>query len=756
MSSSITGDVKRQSTHSGAGNVAAVIKNATDNAVVEGTLKPMKEQTDGIFPAVCPLDCPDTCGLLLHKQNGRIVKVTGNPEHPITKGAICNKVRHMTERVYHPERLQYPMKRVGPKGGGQFKRISWDEAIAEITTRFQGLSREYGSESILPYSFYGNMGMLSVDGMDRRFFNALGASQLEQTICNSAGTAGWKATMGFNGGVSPEDTEHAELIIIWGANLISTNMHQVVLAEKARKKGAKIVVIDVHRNRTGQWADWFIPLYPGTDTALALGLMHLLFERGCTNQEFMEQYTVGHEELREHVRSYTPERVARITGVPAEDIMRLADMYGNSKAAFIYIGNGLQHHDNGGMNVRSIACLPALTGQWLNRGGGALKGNGGYHSMNDAALERPDLRPNPDARAINMNRIGEALLEKENPIRALFVYCSNPLVVAPDSARVQQGFAREDLFTVVHELFMTDTAKYADIVLPAASSFESTDLYTSYWHHFIQLQEPVIAPVGESKTNVELFSLLGKAMGLDAEAFDETPEEMIRGALNKPDNPYLQGVTLEALQGQRFVKLDMSTKSEYLNRLTTPSGKIELYSQALASAGLPPLPTYIPLVEGFDGEKLTEQQENERNGVKQQAEEIAEREQPMRYPLMFISPPNHNFLNSSFGNVSKHQQLEKEPQLQLHPEDAAVRRIVDGDLLRVWNDRGTYELRAKVVDAMLPGTVVSQGLWWGTKAGQRANSLTSSRLADMGKGATFFSTLVEVHKHEAQELCAEK
>ncbi|WJH27391.1 molybdopterin oxidoreductase family protein [Paenibacillus sp. CC-CFT742] len=686
----------------------------------------MIDQENGVFPAVCPLDCPDTCGLLLHKENGKIVKVAGNPDHPITKGAICNKVRNMAERIYHPERLQYPMRRVGAKGEGKFERISWDEAIHEITGKFKSISAKHGSESILPYSFYGNMGILGVDGMDRRFFNALGASMLEQTICNAAGNTGWKYTMGANRGTVPEDTEHADLILVWGGNIVSTNMHQVVLAEKARKKGAQIVVIDVHRNRTAQWGDWFIPLYPGTDSALALGLMNVLFDRGLTNETFMQKYTVGHEALRDHVRNYTPERVARITGVPEANIVKLAELYGNAQAAHIHIGNGLQHHDNGGMNVRSIACLPAITGQWLKRGGGAVRTNS-YASTNSDALERPELRSNPEARVVNMNRIGEALLEDQQPIRALMVYCSNPLVVAPDTERVERGFAREDLFTVVHDLFMTDTAKYADIVLPAKSSFEATDLYTSYWHQYVHLQEPVIAPMGESKSNVELFSLLGQAMGYDPEIFGETPEQMIADALADTGNPYMNGVTLEALQEHRFVKLDMSSHASFLEQLPTPSGKIELYSETMAERGLPPLPTYRALVEGYDGEHPAGPDDV--------------------HPLMFLSPPNHNFLNSTFANTEKHQRMEKMPMLQIHPEDAAHRNIEDGDAVVVWNDRGRIELTAKVSESMLPGTVISQGLWWdGSGRKQRVNSLTPNRLSDMGNGATFFSATVEVKR----------
>ena len=687
----------------------------------------MKNSGEGIFPAVCPLDCPDTCGLLVHKKNGKIVKVEGNPEHPVTKGAICNKVRHMAERVHHPERLMHPMRRVGVKGEGKFEKISWEEAIREISITFKKLTTEYGSESILPYSFYGNMGVLSVEGMDRRFFNALGSSNLDRTICNSAGTAGWKATMGFNGGTSPEDTVNADVIIIWGGNIVSTNMHQVVLAEQARKRGAKVIVIDVHRNRTAQWADWFLPLYPGTDSALALGMTHILFRDGLTDEAFLEKYTIGYDELREHATAYTPEYVSSITGIPSDDIEKLAKLYGEAGTSYIHIGNGLQHHDNGGMNVRSITCLPALTGQWLKTGGGAFKSNSGYMAMNSRSLQRPDLRSNPRARLINMNRIAEALELTEQPIKGLFVYCSNPLVVAPAADRVRVGFEREDLFTVVHDLFMTDTARYADIVLPATSTFENTDLYSSYWHHYIQLQEPVLPAPGECKSNFEVFSLLGQAMGFDAEAFSQTEEEIIQEALNYPRNSYLNGVTLTRLQKERHVKLDMTAKQTYLDKLTTPSGKIELYSKSLELAGLPPLPVYTPLTEGYDG-------------VRRPASTDV-------YPLMFISPPNHNFLNSTFSNVEKHQGMEKGPLLQIHPEDAAARGIIDGDEVTVFNGRGRLEIKAQVLDKMLPGTVISQGLWWeGKDRPQRSNVLTPDRLSDMGRGATFFSSTVQVER----------
>lgn len=674
-------------------------------------------ERNGIFHSVCPLDCPDQCGLLLHKEDGKIVKVEGDPNHPVTKGHICNKVRNMKERIYDENRLEYPMKRVGPKGEGKFTRISWEEAIQTITSRWSDLIQADGPESILPYSFYGNMGRLSAEGMDRRFFHRLGASRLDQTICSSAGSVGYQYTMGGSLGIDPENTLHSKLIIFWGINAASTNMHQVALAQKARKQsGARTIVIDVHKNQTGKLADWFIPILPGTDSALALGLMHILFAENMVDHDFLQTYTIGHEELQEHAAQYDPATVSDITGVPVEDIYKLARIYGETSPSFIRIGNGPQHHDNGGMFVRTVACLPALTGQWLVKGGGAIKGNSAYLAPNTEYLQRPDLLKNKNTRVINMNLLGEALLSLDPPIKSLYVYGSNPAVVAPSSHKVRKGLARNDLFTVVHDLFLTDTAKYADLVLPATSSFENTDLYTSYWHHYAQLQEPVIEPVGEAKSNVEVFRLLAKSMGFGSDpAFMETEAEMIQGTLDNPRNPYLKGINYESLVKQHYLKA--SVKPLFPGILPTPSGKIELYSERMKRDGYPPLPTYIPLVN--DGE----------------------------HPYQFVPGPNHNFLNSTFSNNGRHIGLEKEPRLHMNHEDALAAGIADGEMVRVWNDRGECELRVSVGNNVLPGVVVSQGLWADANgAKQLVNSLTPDRIADMGGGATFFSGRVSVEK----------
>lgn len=672
-------------------------------------------QKNGVFPSVCSLDCPDQCGLLIHKQDGKIIKVEGDPDHPITKGNICNKVRNVTERLYDEKRLQHPMKRIGEKGEGKFEQISWEEAIHTITSHWRKLIDADGPESILPYSFYGNMGNLSAEGMDRRFFHRLGASQLDRTICNTAGAVGYKYTMGGALGIDAADTVHSKLFIFWGINAVSTNMHQWAIAQKARKNGAKIVVIDVHKNQTGKMADWFIPILPGTDGAFALGLMHVLFAENLIDMEFLQEYTVGHEELRNHVIKYDPATVSEITGVPKEDIYELARMYGKTSPSYIRIGNGLQHHDNGGMCVRTIACLPALTGQWLHKGGGAIKSNSGYLSYNEDNLQRPDLLKNKETRIINMNLLGEALLDIAPPVKSLYVYNSNPAIVAPAGNKVRKGLEREDLFVVVHDMFLTETAKYADIILPATSSYENTDFYNSYWHNHMQIQEPVIEAYGESKSNTDVFRLLAKGMSFDDLAFSETDEDLIKAAIENSDNPYIEGITFNLLKEKKFVKADV--KPLFPGKLPTPSGKIELYSHKMLEAGLPPLPTFIPLEDDGD------------------------------LPFLFVPAPTHNFLNSTFSNNDKHINIEKEPKLHMNCHDATQRNIENGDLVRIWNHRGECELKVAVGENVLPGVVVTQGLWSdrpGTK--QFFNSLTPDRLSDMGGGATFFSGRVDVKK----------
>lgn len=672
--------------------------------------------------SVCPFDCPDTCSLTVYKEGDKIVKVAGNAEHPVTKGAICHKARLLPQRVYHAERLMHPLRRRGEKGTLDFEPISWDTAFEEIVARLKDIINTDGPEAILPYSFYGNMGVLNAEGMDRRFFHRLGASRLDRTICNSAGSEGFRYTMGANAGIDPEDTVQAKLMIIWGANIISTNMHQAMYASEAKKRGATIVHIDVHRNRTARWADWFIPILPGTDAALALGIMHVVMKENLVDHEFIDQYTYGYSELEEHVQQYSPHYVSKITGVPSDDIIALARLYGTSTPSFIRIGNGLQHHDNGGMIVRTIACLPALTGQWGIKGGGALKGNSWYAGLNTDALTRPDLHPNSRVRTINMNQLGDALLSAKPPIRALVVYNSNPAVVSPDQNKVRQGLKRDDLFTVVHDLFLTDTCRFADLVLPATSHFENLDLYKSYWHLYLQLHKPVIEPLGECKSNFTLFKELADRMGFDDACFRCTEEDMIREALDT-DSPYLAGVTYEALQERGWIKLDLHSHPLFPTHIPTPSGYVEFYSESLKQQELPPLPDHTTLREANT------------------------------YPLQLVSGPNHHFLNSTFGNIEALKDAEREPGLHMHVDDAKPRHVTSGDWVTVWNDRGHCSLMVWVGTAVLPGVVVSQGLWWdgSDRRDTAINALTPQRLSDLGRGATFFSTRVDVKKTTGED-----
>ncbi|MCL5046276.1 MAG: molybdopterin oxidoreductase family protein [Actinobacteria bacterium] len=687
--------------------------------------------------SVCPHDCPDTCGLLVHVRDGRIEKIEGDPDHPVTRGFTCSKVRSYIERVYGPNRILTPMKRrgpkdVGPTGFDQFEPISWDEAIETIADHFREIIRRWGPESILPFSYAGTEGVVNIASMDRRFFYRLGASRLERTICSSAGSAGWTFTMGERVGVDPLLTERARFILIWGANSAATNIHQMALARKAHRNGAKLVVVDVHRNHTAAAADEFYQVLPGSDAALALGMMHVIVAEGLHDEDYVGRHTVGFDQLKERLEDYPPERVARITGLAPEAIAGLAREYASTRPSFIRIGNGLQHHDNGGMAIRTIACLPAIMGAWKDVGGGALHFNSGYFALNERAVQRPALLSgNP--RIINMCQLGKALTEADPPVKALFVYNSNPAAVVPNQKMVLQGLARDDLFTVVHEQVLTDTCLYADIILPATTFLEHTDLYKSYWHQYLQLAEPVIPRVGEAKPNIEVFSLLARAMGFAEECFGDTTEDVIRQALDFPSNEGLNGVTLERLKREGRIFLSRGEFPFGEGKWKTPSGKIELYSEAMARDGYDPLPAHVPLVEGPESPP----------------------ELKSSFPLTLINPPNHGFLNSTFGDSTSSVAQEKEPVIEIHPEDAGPRGIESGDLVRVWNDRGECYLRARVADTVLPGVLVSLGVWWASRSPRfgnlkprfgNLNQTTPDRLADMGGGATIFSNLVQVEK----------
>jgi anaerobic selenocysteine-containing dehydrogenase len=686
--------------------------------------------------AVCPHDCPDTCSMLVTVQDGRAVSLRGDPDHPFTHGFLCQKVSRYLDRVYHPERLKHPMKRIGPKGKGQFTQISWTEAIDRIGERFDSIARSAdGPQAILPYSYCGTMGKLQCSSLDRRFFHRLGASQLDRTICAEAGTVGCDITLGTRAVLDPEAIVHSRYIINWGSNTSVTNMHLWAIMHQARKHGAKIVTIDPYRSKTAERSDWWIPIRPGTDAALALGIMHIVWRDGLHDDDYLERYCVGGAKLCERaLNEYPPNRVAGITGIPVADIERLAHDYAATRPSVIRLNYGLQRHYGGGMAVRTITCLPAVVGAWRDVGGGALLSTSKLYPMNGAALERLDLSP-PGTRIINMVQLAEALLGElaGPPVRALYVYNSNPAAVCPDQSRVLQGLLREDLFTVVHEQFPTDTVDYADIVLPATTQLEHFDIHNSYGHTYVQVNQPAIAPLAEAKSNNDVFRLLAKRLGFEPELFEVSDEELAAQALQSPRIPHrfpprhaLDGITLERLKAEGPLRLNLPKDFAPFAEggFNTSSGKCELYSQALADQGLDPLPTYTPPHED-----------------PQTRPELA-----ARYPLQMISPPAPSFLNSTFVNVDTLRKAAGEPTVEIHTADAATRQITDGQWVRVFNDRGAFRARARVGESVKPGVVVTLAIWWNKYAVDRVNcnATTSTRLTDFGGGATFFDNLVEV------------
>jgi anaerobic selenocysteine-containing dehydrogenase len=690
----------------------------------------------------CPHDCPDTCSFFVTVENGRAVKIEGAKDHPTTDGFLCTKVNRYLERTYSPQRVLYPMKRAGEKGRGIFERVSWDEALDTIAAKFKEIAAD-DPQAILPYSYAGTMGFVQSQSIDRRFFHKLGASLLARTICADAGAAGYRATIGLSMGTDLERFSDANLIIIWGSNVITSNVHLWPKILEAKRKGAKVIAIDPYRSLTAEKCDEHLAVLPGTDGALALAMMNVIIKENLVDHGYVERYTLGFDLLRERVMEYPPSRVAAITGLSEETIVRLAREYATTKPAAIRLNYGLQRHAGGGMAVRAITCLPALVGAWRDAAGGALLSTSGTFGINAQALERPDLIWN-NPRTINMSAIGDALLGYQRvqelsvkdapaealepldpPVRATYVYNSNPVAIAPDSRRVIAGFKREDLFTVVHEIFQTDTADYADILLPATTQLEHFDIHKAYGHIYMLINKPAIEPLGEAKPNSEVFRLLAERMGFTEDCFKDSDEEIARQAIDY-DHPRMRGMTFEALKERGWMRLSVPEKFAPFAEggFPTPSGKCEFFSETLAKRGLDPLPTYIPPRESA-----------------QTAPELAK-----KYPLAIISPPAHNFLNSSFANLPTFVKAEKEPHLEIHPSDAAERDIKDGDRVRVFNDRGEFKLRARVSEKARPGVVVALSVWWKklTSDGCNANDVTSQGLTDLGAGATFYDVLVEV------------
>ena len=667
--------------------------------------------------------------MLVTVENGRAVRVAGDPDHPVTQGFLCAKVNRYIERTYHEDRLTSPLRRVGAKGSGQFEPISWPDALDEIAARLGAIvGSELGPQAILPYSYAGTMGLVQGSSMDHRFFHLLGASRLDRTICSMAGTIGMRMTVGANVGADGEGVPDSDLVLLWGTNTLTANPHLWPFILKARERGAPIICIDPIRTRTAQQCDEWLPIRPGSDAALALGMMHVIFAKGLEDTDYLEQYTLGHEAMRKRAAEWTPERTADVTGLDAATIISLAERFGRAKAAFIRVNYGLQRHAGGGMAVRTIACLPAVVGHWRRAGGGVQLSTSANFAFNRAALERPDI--GPPARTINMVRLGDALTMADAgvggpPVRAMIVYNSNPAAVAPDRNAVLRGLAREDLFTVVIEHFQTDTADWADIVLPATTQLEHWDIHFAYGHHYVSLNRPAIAPVGEAKPNSEIFRLIAERMGMSDPLLREDDLTLIRQAL-ATESPKLQDVTLDRLLEHGWVRLNVPTPFlPYAEgRFSTPSGKCEFYSSRLEEMGLDPLPTYIAPYES------------------------EEREPALfaRYPLTLISSPAHTFLNTTFVNVTSLRRQAHEPEVLLHPADAERRGIAVGAMVSVRNDRGAFLAKARVEPGIREGVAWAPSIWWGKLAGDGANvnQTTSQRLTDMGNGPVFYDNQVEV------------
>lgn len=672
--------------------------------------------------SVCALDCPDACSLLINvDETGRGSRLRGNPDHPITQGFLCGKVARYLEREYSPDRLLYPMRRIGAKGEGRFERIGWETALDLIAERLQAVAREFGPEAILPYSYAGTMGLLNGSGMDRRFFHRLGASRLDRTICSSAGGAGLTEALGVRYAMDTEHFRHSRLILAWGANVLGTNVHLWPFIVEARRSGAKFYVIDPRQNRTGKLADRHYAIRPGTDAALAFAMMHVITAEGLEDKDYVAAHTLGFADLKEKVKEWDPRRAAEATGIPAEDIVELAREYASTRPAAIRLNYGVQRSERGAMSARAIALLPALVGAWRDLGGGLQLSTSAAFQLNRAALERADLQMTSplgrEARLVNMSQLGDALTKLDSPpVKAMVVYNSNPAAIAPDQNAIRKGLRREDLFTVVLEQFQTDTADFADVVLPATTFLEHSDLYYAYGHHYLQLARPVLPAPGETKRNTEVFRQLAARMGFGEPCFQDSDDDMIRTLLTG-GHPFLEGITLERLEAEHSVRLNIGETFLPFAKggFGTPSGKCEFRAESL---------TYEAPVESRAGDQ-----------------DLAR-----RFPLEFISPKNDDSMNSTFGN--KPGVDAQTAVVVMHTLDAAPRGIVSGDQVRLRNDRGTCVLTAEVGEKVAVGVVSSTAVRWPKRApdGNSVNMLTSQRLTDLGGGPAFYNCLVEAER----------
>ncbi len=678
----------------------------------------------------CPHDCPDTCATWTEVRDGVAVGFRGDDAHPITQGWLCAKVRPYLDRVYHPDRLQYPLRRSGAKGEGRWERISWDEAIAEIAGRWQEIIATDGPAAILPYSYSGTLGLVQNAVTAARLFNRMGASGLERSICDAAASAAIAATLGAKWAPPPQDVVHAKLVVIWGHNPASTNPHFMPFLRRAQRAGTKVIVIDPRRTTTARSADLHLQPKPATDGALALGLANVIFAEGLHDESWLEAHALGWRALRERAADFPPERVSAITGLSVETIVALARDYATTKPALLKFSDGIQRHGNGGQTVRALLSLAAITGNIGRLGGGVFYSTSGYVVWDAEAVGHASECP-PTPRIVNMNRLGAALTGEvsDPPIRSLYVFNANPAASTPNSARIVEGLRRDDLFVVVHDLFMTDTADYADIVLPATSQLEQVDLHKGYGHHFLQYNHRAIEPLGEARPNWDVMRTLAAAMGYDEPWLRQSVEEVIDEVLaaTKRDNPLLDGITLERLQSEGSVPYAGVAPGwvPFADGVfPTPSGKVELVSEAMAAAGLDPLPDYQPPAEFANGAAGDE--------------------------LVMLSGAAHHYVSSSLANIPVLMRKEGEPFLEISPVDAAARGIGHGEPVIVANGRGSVRLRAVVTEDVPPGVVVSpKGPWPRNAAdGRNVNWLTSDALADLGGQSTFHSNLVTVRPAE--------
>lgn len=687
-----------------------------------------------VFKAACPHDCPDACGMrvTVDTKSGRAIKVEGDPTHPVTKGYLCNKVNNYLDLVYSPNRVLYPHRRIGPKGpNAKFERITWDEALDTIASRLKAVVAQYGPEAVQPYSYSGTLGILGFQCMGERFFNQMGAARLERTICTAAGKAGAMFTTGMVDQPNIEDIPDMDVVILWATNLVSTGVHAMPFINAAKERGAKIIAIDPRVTRTTAFADWHLQPKPGTDGALALGMMKVIVDRGLHDEAFLREHTVGWERLlNERLPQYTLDRVAEITGIAAADIEKLALIYGSTQQSFIRLNWGIQRHDNGGMTTRCIMLLPAITGAMRTKGGVCIGTGSELRSVDLRKLHRTDLLPGRTPRTINMIQLGMALNDEhlDPPVKALFIWNSDPANCVPDTVSARKGMMRDDLFVVVHDTFFVDSCDYADIILPADSTLERMDVLGGYGNYYYAYSEQAIPKLGESLDNNELFRRLAAKMGYDDPCFQQSDEDILREAMDASFNPLFEGVSLEQLKSQGWMRaaVDSPRRPGYNSgRWPTPSGKVEIYSRTMEKLGLDPLPSYTPEREGLGNMEAT-----------------------AKYPLQVISAATHYFIGASFQHVSRLQEMMARPTFELNAEDAKARGISDGDFCRAYNDRGESFGYALVIAGMLPGVIGAQKQLQGSKQpnGVNINSLVSQNEADMGRGPVFYSTLVEIEK----------